>query len=313
MKWVRSLLGVLIILSMSSWGFYAHRLINEMAVYTLPSRMSSFFKQHREAIRLHAVDPDKRCYTDSLESARHYIDLDDQLGPIDSIPIHWSEAVAKFEERKLRQVGIIPWQIYRSYLQLVKAMNDQQSDRIIRIAAELGHYIGDAHVPLHTTKNYNGQLTQQTGIHAFWESRIPELYAKDYNFMVGRAIYIPDVLAEAWIIIRESNAMVDSVLQIEAQLDAQTLPALKFVYEIRNNRMTRSYSPNYAKTYQDRLNGMIERRMRASVRRIGNLWFSAWIDAGQPPLASLSHRMDQMDSLSNLQEGKRIIGRTEWH
>jgi hypothetical protein len=38
----------------------------------------------------------------------------------------------------------------------------------------LGHYIGDAHVPLHTTSNYNGQKTNQHGIHGLWESRIPE-------------------------------------------------------------------------------------------------------------------------------------------
>lgn len=307
------ILSILCLQIFGGWGFYAHRLINEMAIYTLPSHMSRFFKQHLHALRAHAVDPDKRCYTDSLESPRHYIDLDDSLGPIDSIPIHWSAAVEKFQERKLLQVGIIPWQIYKTYLQLVRAMHDQQPERIVRLAAELGHYTGDAHVPLHTTKNYNGQFTQQQGIHAFWESRIPELYAKDYNFVVGRAFYIPDVLQEAWKIVKESNRMVDSVLVLEAQLDQETDASLKYVYEIRQNRMYRGYSPQYAKLYQERLNGMIEKRMRASIRRIGQFWYSAWIDAGQPPLERLLKSKWQTDSLKGIPENARILGRSEWH
>tara|TARA_B100000768_G_scaffold79855_1_gene75935 strand:- start:324 stop:515 length:192 start_codon:yes stop_codon:yes gene_type:complete len=32
------------------------------------------------------------------------------------------------------------------------------------------------------------------------------------------------------------------------------------------------------------LNGMIERRLRLSVTKVGDLWFSAWVDAGQPVL-----------------------------
>ena len=41
---------------------------------------------------------------------------------------------------------------------------------VLRTAADLGHYLADAHVPLHTTGNYNGQRTNQTGIHALWET-----------------------------------------------------------------------------------------------------------------------------------------------
>ncbi len=41
------------------------------------------------------------------------------------------------------------------------------SIKILKYSADLSHYIGDAHVPLHTTSNHNGQLTNQVGIHAF--------------------------------------------------------------------------------------------------------------------------------------------------
>lgn len=35
------------------------------------------------------------------------------------------------------------------------------------------------------------------------------------------------------------------------------------------------------------LNGMVERQFRASVKATGNLWYTAWVDAGQPDLKSL--------------------------
>ena len=42
----------------------------------------------------------------------------------------------------------------------------------------------------HTTENYNGQFTNQKGIHGFWESRIPELFYDEYDFITGKAKYI---------------------------------------------------------------------------------------------------------------------------
>src|SRR5690606_37925329 len=111
----------------------------------------------------------------SLESPRHFIDIEDyEEGHNDSIPIHWSEGKEKVQERRLRASGIVPWQVYFTYQKLVRAFREQDNDAIIRHSADLGHYVSDAHVPLHTTRNYNGQFTGQIGIHAFWESRLPE-------------------------------------------------------------------------------------------------------------------------------------------
>ncbi|MGC6428813.1 MAG: hypothetical protein ACON4Y_05945 [Flavobacteriales bacterium] len=61
-------------------------------------------------------------------------------------------------------------------------MKNNKSEQILFICSDLGHYIADANVPLHTTINYDGQLTGQKGIHAFWESRLPELFSSEYNF-----------------------------------------------------------------------------------------------------------------------------------
>lgn len=306
--------GLLLLLFLSSWGFHAHRVINRMAVFTLPVDVSAFFKDYVDYISEHAVDADKRCYADTAESPRHFIDVDNYgVSPFDSIPIHWSAAVEKISERRLLANGVIPWQINRSYHNLSRAMGEKNLNQILRYAADLGHYLADAHVPLHTTANYNGQLTGQIGIHAFWESRLPEMFSEQYNFFVGRAQYVEAPLDDAWKIIRESFALVDSVLSIEKALSDAFRDDAKYAYVTRNNILVRTYSDQYAVAYHEALQAMVERRMRASIMAIGNFWYSAWVDAGQPNLRALTKHPVLLDSVPNPASGQKIIGREEWH
>lgn len=310
----RSCIALFLLLFLSSWGFHAHRVINRMAVFTLPVEVSVFFKDYVDYISEHAVDADKRCYVDTAESPRHFIDVDNYgTSPFDTIPVHWSAAVEKLSERRLLTNGIIPWQINRSYHALTRAMADKNLDQILRHAADLGHYLADAHVPLHTTANYNGQLTGQIGIHAFWESRLPEMFSSTYNFFVGRAHYVESPLDEGWRIIKESFALVDSVLSIERELNELFREDAKYAYITRNNILVRTYSDQYATAYHDALQTMVERRMRASVRAIGNFWYSAWVDAGQPDLRPLTKHQVVLDSIPSPAAGQKIIGREEWH
>src|SRR5690606_7283041 len=130
----------------------------------------------------------------------------------------------------------------------------------------------------------NGQLTGQEGIHAFWESRLPEIFAEDYNFFVGQAKYIDAPLAEAWKIIEHRFSLTDSVLDIEQQLNIQFSPDRKFMFENRNNILIRTHSQSYSQAYHLALNGMVEKQMRSSVRTLSSFWYSAWVDAGQPDL-----------------------------
>lgn len=112
--------------------------------------------------------------------------------------------------------GILPYSLPWFYKRLVKAFSEQDHAKIIRLSAEIGHYVGDAHVPLHTSVNYNGQLTNQEGIHAFWESRIPELFAEsDFDFVVGRADYIENIEQYIWQVLDQSHHMVQQVLAME--------------------------------------------------------------------------------------------------
>lgn len=302
----------------SSWGFFAHKKINRLAVFTLPSGMIKFYKSNIYYLTEHAVDPDKRRYADSAEAARHYLDADHYgASPFDSIPEKWKEAVDKLSEDTLKTYGIIPWQIQRSYYSLVKAFENRDSSKILKYSADLGHYISDAHVPLHTTENHNGQLTNQVGIHAFWESRLPELYSRDYDFFVGKANYIENPLKEAWKILRNTYSYKDSVLLIEARLSKKFASDRKFSFSERNGLVVKEYSGEYSNAYHKALNGMVERQMRSSILEVGSFWYSAWVDAGQPALnqwkkGELTEKEKTLAEKEELLFKKgRILGRTE--
>lgn len=252
--------------------------------------MIRFYKSNITYISDHAVDPDKRRYADTAEAARHYLDTEAYEEQIDSIPRTWEDALLKYGAVKLNDNGILPWQIQRSYYKLVNAFKERDSARILIYSAYLGHYIADAHVPLHTTQNHNGQLTNQTGIHGFWESRLPELFAERYSFLVGEAHYVENPLQEAWKIISHTHLLVDTVLSSEAMLNKYFPADKKYSYSRRNTQVMRQYSYAYSKVWHQQMNHMVERQMRLSILSIGAYWFSAWVDAGQPELENMQKK-----------------------
>ncbi|THH41312.1 zinc dependent phospholipase C family protein [Neolewinella litorea] len=340
------------------WGFFGHRRINRLAVFTLPVEMMPFFRANVDYLAEHAVDPDKRRYANDYEAVRHYIDLDhwgqypfaelprkyadarvwqgrlldidspgdttvwylDTLLPNDDIlllrtaartvDLKYSdyrrlwygdlESVSRDSvltagvpltgdrvvlEDGLSPYGILPYHLVRFHRRLTEAFVDGQADRILQLAAEMGHYVGDAHVPLHTTENYNGQLTGQTGIHAFWESRLPELFADaEYDYFVGPADYIADPETFYWDIVLDSHRLVDSILQTERRLRATYPEDRQLCHEERLGQVVRTPCTEYARAWSRAMNGMVEERFRAAVRAVGSVWYSCWVDAGQPVL-----------------------------
>lgn len=277
-------------LSLSSyrWGFYAHRRINRLAVFTIPPELMGFYKKHIVYLTENAINPDQRRYAVDNEAPRHYIDLDIYGdSALYVVPHNWFDAVEKYTEDTLQAYGIVPWHITLMKYQLTKAFEEKDVDKILRYSADIGHYIGDSNVPLHTTENYNGQLTGQYGIHGFWESRLPELYSDDYDFFVGKAKYVDNVQERAWQAVKEAHLAMDSVLRFEKLLSEKFPESKKYSYEERGNSTIKVYSQKYSQAYDQMLDGMVERRMRASIKMVGDIWFTCWVDAGQPDVEEL--------------------------
>ncbi len=284
------------------WGFFAHKKINRLAVFTLPPEMIGFYKQNIDYIEEYAVAPDKRRYAVKDEAPRHYIDLD-QYGDSATLklPRNWKDAVNRFGEDSLMEHGIVPWQLIIMYYRLREAFLLYDPEKILRESAELGHYVADSNVPLHTTSNYDGQKTGQVGLHGFWESRLPELFSDQYDFFVGRASYVDNVSGYAWKGVIRANSALDSVLVFEKQL-FEISGKKKFSFETKGRQTTKVVSYSYAQSYHEMLNGMVERQMKHSIKMVGDLWYTAWVDAGQPDLKKLIDYKPTQEEL----EGRKI-------
>ncbi len=349
----KSIFSILVMISVmivssshTPWGFYGHKLINKMAVFTLPQDVLVFYKKYVHYVSEHAVDPDKRRYALKNEAFRHYIDLDHwgEL-PFDNVPRDFKSAILKYAEvigvnpgndttnltlnikdfegfydkfiyldqyspvvdidptkaakfvsgdneyaeiifqNHFTEYGVLPYFLEHYYYRLVRAFESGDVDRILKLSADIGHYISDAHVPLHTTENYNGQLTNQLGIHAFWESRLPELFAEsEYDMLVGKAEYIENKQTYFWDVILESHSLLDEVLVEEQKLQKSFPEDRQYCFDKRGDNTVRTQCPEYAEAYHNALGGMVEQRMRDAILATGSVWYSAWIDAGQPDL-----------------------------
>jgi hypothetical protein len=201
------------------------------------------------------------------------------------------------------------------YYRLKDAFMIRDPSRILSLSADLGHYIADAHVPLHTTENYNGQLTGQEGIHAFWESRLPELFSTQYDFFVGRASHLSNPQLAAWGAIERSSQQLDSVLMLEKEHTAK-FGDRKYSFETKGKQTVKVYSVEFSKAYHDALSGMVQRQMRGAIKMIGDFWYTAWVDAGQPDLKmlinytpseeELAARKKELEELKNQQVKSRV-------
>ncbi|MFL5741457.1 MAG: zinc dependent phospholipase C family protein [Flavisolibacter sp.] len=255
----------------------------------------------------------------AAEGPRHYIDLDYYgAWPFDSLPRKWESAVARYGEDSLRAHGIVPWWIQIMYQRLIKAFREKDAGLILKLSAEIGHYIADAHVPLHACSNHNGQLTNQQGIHAFWESRVPELLAeKDWDFLLGKAGYLSHPAQYIWQRVLESAAASDTVLQKEKQLSDRYPANQKFSFELRNGKLVRQYSSGFTSLYDGLLGGMVERRMRLSIYSVASFWYTAWVEAGQPDLSTLTsihyseQELQEWNEMDRAWREKEMMGRKE--
>lgn len=266
------------------------------------------YKPAADFITDHAVDPDKRRYVLLQEGARHFIDID-HYGkyPYRELPHAWKDAVAKFSEDSLKAHGIGPWWVPVMLQRLTDAFKERDQAKILKLSAETGHYIADLHVPLHASGNHDGQLTGQKGIHGFWESRVPELLAdKEWDFFIGKAAYLKDPADFIWRRVLESGAAADTVLRYEKELDRSFPKDQKFSFEERNGVIIRQYSSAYSKKYNEKLQGMIERRMRQSIYAVASCWYTAWVNAGQPDLTKLINKEFSAGDQKEFEELNRV-------
>ncbi len=276
-----------------AWGAWGHKHINRASVFALPDGMRKFFYNHIDFITEGSVVPDLRrgILNDKGESPRHYIDIEDFKGvALIDFPKTTQEVYTKYDSTFLNKTGYLPWYIQNLEEKLTAAFKKRNKSEILFISAELGHYVADAHMPLHTSSNYNGQFTNQKGIHALWETQIPELLGDAYNFKTHDAKYIADIPSETWNIITLSHSLADTLLSIERQTRKMFEGNIYKKDAAGKNVLYYNqpeFSDAYVKKFSEAMNGMVENQLRLSIQDVANYWYTAWVNGGSPDILSL--------------------------
>ena len=272
-----------------AWGFFGHRTITQVAVYELPASMQAFYYRHMAEIVRLSTAPDERRNTDPTEAPKHFIDIDhySESDPFGRMPRQYDKAAEKFSADTLKKYGTVPWVVLETQNNLTEAFRMRDTVAIVKYSAELSHYVGDAFVPLHTTINYDGQLTDQKGLHSLWESQLPERFINDYKLVGEPAKYVKDPLAAIWGVLQESFGFVGETFDRATKIEKVMKPDVRFTFTHRQGKTSRRYSDAFADAYEKTVGGMVNYRLKGAPSLISSLWLTAWQNGGKPNLNEL--------------------------
>ena len=272
MKYKNCILALLFLipaLTTFGWGDKGHKTIAAFGIKMLPEEMKFPEKIGAQIIE-HSVDPDDRKRDDRNEGPKHFIDIDFYKEYMDGNIITSIDTLKKsYNDKTITREGILPWATEFTYFKLVAAFKSRDNKSVILYASDLAHYVGDGHQPLHATVNYNGQLTDQKGVHARYEIDMVDDNLANINakFEKETPYYIKDLAGYIFDYIMESNSYVEMLLSADKYCTEKT--GGKFDKEY--------YRLLWLKTKYITIN-----EFNRAGWSLANLIYSAWIDAGKP-------------------------------
>ena len=194
------------------------------------------------------------------------------------------------------QNGLVPWRTHEIAGRLIRGFealhkNGPYAHSDIRFfSAIIGHYVADAHVPLHAVLNYNGQLTGQTGIHNRWEDELFLRYQKQLVIKPGPLKPIQ----------HERDFIFETLLE-SFQLADEVLAADK---EAIGNRDV--YDDRYFETLFARTRPVLEKRLSDAITAVASIISSAWEQAGKPRAFRQSSTADPAAAPDRSERARRI-------
>lgn len=285
---------LVMVTGLSSWGFLVHKTVQQLAIYQLPVYMVPFFHGQADQLIYDVVRPDIRRNSDSTEAAKHFIDLEDfGKDAAHRMPANWDAAVRQYGKDSLLKYGYVPYQVVFLQKKLTEAFRMKNKDSILFYSADIGHYIADAHVPLHTTNNFDGQLSGQHGLHSLWETVVPEVEIGSYNLFTNhQAQYLKDPAAAIWNAVRQAHALLPDVFMKEKSVSLRFTDAEKYRIQVRKGKEYKYYTSAFAKAYGAALKPSVNRQLLASAELIADFWYTSWVDAGKPDLSAIANWSD---------------------
>lgn len=305
-------------LASNAWDYAGHRLVNQLALASLPTNFPAFARTPaaRERIAFLSGEPDRWRNTPDLplkhgNGPDHYIDIEDLalagLDPKSLRPFRyefaaqWAVARASHptnfppidpfrnEDRTREWVGFLPWTITEHYAKLKSAfsylkvleelgapeeiVNAQQN--IIYLMGVMGHFVGDASQPLHTTRHFNG-----------WVGPNPQNYAANTTFHAwvdgGYLQKIGLRLEEMLPRVRPAQALVATKPATKAegafpQVMAYILDQYKRVESLYQLDKAGDLSDEGGPASKGR--AFMTQQLLAAGEMLGDLWYSAWQQA----------------------------------
>jgi hypothetical protein len=260
-----------------AWGFEAHKFIADQMIALLPPEIRPLFEQRRATIVERSVDPDlwRNIFPD--EAPNHFVDLD-YFGeyPFTELPREYDRAVQRWGRDVVHQQGLVPWRTaemfgnLRREFERLKRENAPAylQDNIAFYAAVMSHYIGDAHVPLHSIVNYDGQLTNQRGVHGRWESELFDRTRKRIAVAPAAPRPVHDPREFIFDTLLASNRLATAVIESDKRAAA-----------------TREfYDDGYFAVFEKEQFAVLERRINDSISAVASLIIGAWDAAGRPAI-----------------------------
>jgi hypothetical protein len=266
--------------SVLAWGLDVHRLITDRAIDVLPASIRPFFEKHRGFIVEHSIDPDLWRNAGFLEeSSRHFLDLD-VFGsyPFRELPRERDTAIAKFGKERIEQEGQLPWRTVEIHQRLVQAFEQHKAgtnayalDDVKFFSAALAHYVSDAHVPFHAVKNYDGQLTNQHGIHSRFETELVLRNQERLAIHPSPTFPIASPLDFIFDALLKSFTFVDPILRADR--------------EAAGGR--EEYDDTYFERLFSRTRPILEQKLNDSITGVASMIVSAWKEGRKPELVEL--------------------------
>lgn len=255
-------------LSLLSWGRTGHRIIGNSTALFIPPEMEQF--SHWPALlAYHGMDADYRKNEDPAEGPKHYIDIDNypEFRSTGRIPLTLDSVYMLHHPNFVEEQGTLPWVAEATYDSLVSCFVRRDWDRAVLVAADLGHYIGDAHMPLHLTRNYNGQFTGNDGIHYRYESEMLGDYSAEIGFEGDSIGRIEDVNVYIFDIIYRNYPYVDSILAAD-----------DYATQLAGN----TWSAEYSSALWEKTRSFTIPLLRDAAFSLTQLIYTAWAEAGKP-------------------------------
>jgi len=247
-----SLIGFLCLATPAfAWRTYAHIKLTEATLKSLPDGFPEFFKNSTE-IPFYANDPDiqKNRFVPKLketEGPEHFIDL--EYFEKDFLPGTRYEYLKLLGDKKLdpRKAGLLPYAVLEWTERLTIAFAEFRRDpdnsvvrnKCIVYAGILAHYAQDACMPLHTTINYDGRISDnyliKQGFH-FKVDGLMESLKLDVNALCKNhySNSAKDIMSSIHAEIERSNSSVGRIYGLAPQImkDDATPDVVKLAEEL---------------------------------------------------------------------------------